>query len=91
MKGSTEGIWKTSGDRKRKKGHSREGSYQEGLQQRNYLDGWTKNMTKNTGQGWKGTGGDGKGKGVKNNGNDKERGGGSQTRKLRNKGVDRRR
>jgi len=33
----------------------------------------------------------GKGKGVKNDRNDKERGGGSQTRKLRNKGVDRRR
>ena len=33
----------------------------------------------------------GKGKGAKNDGNDKERGGGSQTRKLSNKGVDRRR
>jgi len=51
------------GDKKRKKGHSREGSYQEGLWQRNYLDEQTKNMMKNTRQGWKGTGGDGKGKG----------------------------
>ena len=52
-----------SRDRKRKKGHSGERSYQEGLWQRNYLDRQTKNMMKNTGQGWKGTGGDGKGKG----------------------------
>ena len=80
-----------SRDRKRKKGHSGERSYQEGLWQRNYLDGRTKNMTKNTGQGWKGTGGNGKGKGAKNNRNNKERGGESQTRKLGNKGVDRRR
>jgi len=80
-----------SRDRKRKKGHSGERSYQEGLWQRNYLDRRTKNMTKNTGQGWKGTGGNGKGKGAKNDGNDKGREGGSQTRKLGNKGVDRRR
>ena len=52
-----------SEDRKRKKRHSREGSYQEGLWQENYLDGQTKDMTKNTGQGWKETGGHGKGEG----------------------------
>jgi len=62
MKGSTEGTWRTSGDRKRKKGLSREGSYQGNLQQKNYLDGWTKGMTKNIGQGWKEIG-DGKEKG----------------------------
>jgi len=50
-------------------------------------------MMKNTGQGWKETRGNGKGegKGVKNDGNNKGRGGRNQTRKLRNKGVDRRR
>jgi len=53
MKGSTEGTWRTSGDRKRKKGLSGEGSYQGNLQQKNYLDRWTKGMTKNIGQGWK--------------------------------------
>ena len=63
MKGSTEGTQRTSEDRKRKKRHSREGSYQEGLQQENYLGGWTKDIMKNTGQGWKETGGDGKGEG----------------------------
>ena len=51
---------------------------------------------KNTGQGWKETRGNGKGegKGVKNDGNNKGRGGRggrNQTRKLVNKGVDRRR
>ena len=63
MKGSTEGTWRILEDRKRKKKHSRERSYQEGLQQENYLGGWTKDMTKNTGQDWKETGGNGKGKG----------------------------
>jgi len=53
MKGSTEGTWRTSGDRKRKKGLSGEGSYQGNLQQKNYLDRWTKGITKNIGQGWK--------------------------------------
>jgi len=53
MKGSIEGTWRTSGDRKRKKGLSGEGSYQGNLQQKNYLDRWTKGMTKNIGQGWK--------------------------------------
>ena len=52
-----------SEDRKRKKRHSRERSYQEGLRQENYLGGQTKDMTKNTGQGWKETGGDRKGEG----------------------------
>ena len=50
-----------SEDRKRKKKHFREGSYQESLQRENYLGGQTKDMTKNTGQGWKETGGNGKG------------------------------
>ena len=57
------------------------------------MGGQTKDMMKNTGQGWKETRGNGKGegKGVKNDGNNKGRGGRNQTRKLRNKGVDRRR
>ena len=42
------------------KGHSGEENYQEGLQQKNYLDGWIKDMTRNTGQGQKEIGGDGK-------------------------------
>jgi len=63
MKGSTEGTWRILEDRKRKKKHSRERSYQEGLQQENYLGGWTKDMMKNTGQDWKETGGNRKGKG----------------------------
>jgi len=63
MKGSTEGTWRMSEDRKRKKRHSRERSYQKGLWQENYLGGQTKDMTKNTGQGWKETGGNRKGKG----------------------------
>jgi len=66
MKGSTKGIWRTSENRKRKKRHSREGSYQEGLQQENYLGGRTKDMMKNTGQGWKETGEDKKGEGKEN-------------------------
>ena len=60
IKGSTEGTQRTSGDRKRKKELSGEGSYQGDLWQKNYLDGWTKDMTKNIGQGWKEIGGDGK-------------------------------
>jgi len=60
MKGSTEGTWRTSGDRKRKKRLSGEGSYQGNLWQKNYSDGWTKGMMKNIGQGWKEIGGDGK-------------------------------
>ena len=60
MKGSTEGTQRISGDRKRKKGLSGEGSYQGDLQQKNYLDGQTKGMTKNIGQGWKEIGEDGK-------------------------------
>jgi len=40
-----------SEDRKRKKRHSRERSYQKGLWQENYLGGQTKDMMKNTGQG----------------------------------------
>jgi len=51
MKGSTEGTWRTSGDRKRKKGLSKEGSYQGDLWQKDYLDGQTKGMMKNIGQG----------------------------------------
>ena len=60
MKGSTEGTWRTSGDRKRKKGLSEEGSYQGDLWQKDYLDGQTKGMTKNIGQGQKEIEGDGK-------------------------------
>ena len=40
-----------SEDRKRKKGHFGEGNYQEDSQQENCLDGWTRGMIKNTGQG----------------------------------------
>ena len=47
-------------DRKRKKEHFREGNYQEDLQWENCLDGQTRGMTKNTGQGQKETGEDGK-------------------------------
>jgi len=39
MKGSTEGTWRMSEDRKRKKKHFRERSYQESLQRENYLGG----------------------------------------------------
>ena len=60
MKGSTEGTWRTSGDRKRKKGLSEEGSYQGDLWQKDYLDGQTKGMMKNIGQGQKEIEGDGK-------------------------------
>jgi len=63
MKKNTEETWKISEDRKEKKKHSREGNYQEDSWQENYSDGWIKGMTKNTGQGWKETGGDGKGEG----------------------------
>jgi len=58
MKESTEGTWRTSGDRKRKKGLSREGSYQGNLWQKNYLDGRTKGIMKNIGRDWKEIGGD---------------------------------
>jgi len=63
MKGDTKGTWRMLEDRKKKKGHSREGNYQEDSWQENYSDGWIRGMTKNTGQGWKETGGDGKGEG----------------------------
>ena len=58
MKRNTEGTWRTLEDRKKKKEHSRGGNYQEDSWQENYLDGWIRGMTKNTGQGWKETGGD---------------------------------
>jgi len=63
MKGNTEGTWRMSEDRKKKKGHSREGNYQEDSWQENYLDGWIRGTMKNTGQGWKEARGDGKGEG----------------------------
>ena len=63
MKGNTEGTWRTLEDRKKKKRHSGGGNYQEDSQQENYLDGRIRGTTKNTGQGWKETGGDGKGEG----------------------------
>ena len=50
MKRNTEETWKMLEDRKRKKEHFREGNYQEGSQQENCLDGWTRGMTKNTRQ-----------------------------------------
>ena len=60
MKRNTEETQKMSEDRKRKKGHFGEGNYQEDSQQENCLDGWTRGMIKNTGQGQKETGEDGK-------------------------------
>ena len=63
MKENTEGTQRMLEDRKKKKGHFRERNYQKDSQQENYLDGWIRGMTKNTGQGWKETGEDGKGKG----------------------------
>ena len=51
IKRNTEETWKTSEDRKRKKGYFREGNYQEDSQQENCLDSQTRGMTKNTGQG----------------------------------------
>ena len=59
-KRNTEEIWKTLEDRKRKKRHSEGENYQDDLQQKGYLDGQIKGMTKNTGQGWKEIGDDGK-------------------------------
>ena len=60
MKGNTEGTWRMLKDRKKKKGHSRGGNYQKDSQQENYSDGQIRDMTKNTGQDQKETGGDGK-------------------------------
>ena len=53
-------------DKNRKKGHLGEENYQEGLQWENYLDGWIKDTTRNTGQDWKEIGEDRKKKEQRN-------------------------
>ena len=68
MKRNTEETWKTSEDKKRKKAYFGEGNYQEGSQQENCLNGQTRGMMKNTGQGQKETGEDGKEEEQGNNG-----------------------
>jgi len=60
MKGNTEGTWRILEDRKKKKGYSRGGNYQKDSWRENYSVGQIRGTTKNTGQGWKETGGDGK-------------------------------
>ena len=49
MKESTEETWKISGDKKKKKEPLGEESYQEGLQQENYLGGQIRSIMRNTG------------------------------------------
>jgi len=43
-------IWKMFKNKNRKKRHSGEENYQEGLWKKNYLDRWIKDTTRNTGQ-----------------------------------------
>jgi len=50
-------MWQDKNTRKK---HSEEKNYQEYLWQENYLDGLTRDTTKNTGIGWREIGGNGK-------------------------------
>jgi len=60
MRRNIDGIWKMWRGKSMKKVRSNEENYQGGSQRRSCMDGRTSNTTRNTGEGWKGIGGDGR-------------------------------